>query len=174
MQTENMMLRVMTTALLLVLCGGTLPGFPSVKDNTTTVLVDEGEAKSLIRKDLLLRSEAEPVMAGRNIFALQAGPQGQGRVTPVPEEENPLEAGNRETGVEAKTPQPRINIRYIGYVGSPEKITALILFEGRAMAVEEGEGLRPGIQMGKVTAEQVEVIVSDSEKLVFSLEGEEE
>jgi hypothetical protein len=68
------------------------------------------------------------------------------------------------------TPQP--GLRYIGYVKSVQKITALILFEGEALAVDVGEEIAEGVSISKITLEDITVIGPSQEPWKFPLEGE--
>jgi len=65
-----------------------------------------------------------------------------------------------------------VNIRYIGYVISADKMVALIVFEGNALAVERGELISEGVKIGKITPEEIEIVGSDSQKRRYYLEGE--
>ncbi len=68
-----------------------------------------------------------------------------------------------------------INLRYIGfieYTKSSQKITALIILEGQPMAVVEGEVVFEGMRIGKISPQELEVIMPDSTTRKFSLEGE--
>ncbi|MCK4364290.1 MAG: hypothetical protein KAW85_05775, partial [Candidatus Aminicenantes bacterium] len=65
-----------------------------------------------------------------------------------------------------------LNIRYIGYVISDDKMVALIVFEGDALAVESGEVISEGVKIGKITPEEIEIVGSDSQKRRYYLEGE--
>jgi flagellar basal body P-ring protein FlgI len=51
-------------------------------------------------------------------------------------------------------------------------MTALIILEGQVMAVAEGEVVSEGIRIGKITPQELEVIMPDSTTRKFSLEGE--
>ncbi len=62
------------------------------------------------------------------------------------------------------------NIKYIGYVVSCEKIVALIIIDGNALAVEKGETISEGAKVGEITPEEIEIIGPDSEKRKYSLE----
>jgi hypothetical protein len=130
--------------------------------------------RNLIRKDLLFEKKEKLSPPRRNIFSPQA--------VSVAQAESPLDAA----GVSQKTPFPsgedsegdsegtKPDLRYLGYVKSGQKITALIFFEGEALAVVEDEMIREGIRIGKVTSEEIELIGADSQKWKYSLEGEEE
>lgn len=69
-------------------------------------------------------------------------------------------------------PVLNINLRYIGFIRSSRKVIGLIILEGQVMAVAEGEVVSEGIRIGKVTAQEIEVIMPDSTTRKFPLEGE--
>ncbi len=127
------------------------------------------EAKSLIRLDLLRSQKVEAGLPQRNIFA----PRSRFN-SPFPlnaqESSGPDEA---ETfpGKEER-PALSVNLRYIGYIESPKRIIALIIFEGKAIAVAEGEVVSEGVRIGKISPAEIEIIMPDSTTRKFSLEGE--
>jgi len=65
-------------------------------------------------------------------------------------------------------------LKYIGFVKSGQKIIALVILEGEALAVIENEMIGEEIRVGKVTSEEIELIGANSQKWIYSLEGEEE
>lgn len=67
-----------------------------------------------------------------------------------------------------------LNIKYIGYIVSCEKIVALIIIDGNALAVEKGEIISEGAKVGEITPEEIEIMGPDSEKRKYSLEREKE
>jgi Tfp pilus assembly protein PilP len=67
----------------------------------------------------------------------------------------------------------RMNVQYIGYVQSGNKVVALIILEGQTYAVESGDILETGVTIGKITPDDLEIIDSGSEPLRINLEGEE-
>ena len=127
--------------------------------------------QSLVRKDLLLKREREFKPPRRNIFSPESSLRGEFIAENQEVGANPLgiEASSKEDESQAAIP-----IRYIGYIDSPQKIIGLIIFENEALAVEEGELLRMGIKVGKITPSEIEIIGPDSAKRKFSLEGERE
>ncbi len=135
---------------------------------------EEKEGQSLIRMDLLRATRAEPAVTKRNIFSPQASqrsplPAAQGALS------NPSSLGQEQLQDDAEeAPQALIiDLRYIGYVMSPRKMLGLIILEGQAMAVVEGEVISEGLRIGKITAQEIEIILPDSTTRTFSLEGEE-
>ena len=49
---------------------------------------------------------------------------------------------------------------------------ALIIFDGESLAVEKGELISEGVEIGEITLQDIEVIGPDSNRRKFSLEGE--
>jgi hypothetical protein len=130
--------------------------------------------------DLLERAKSETGLPTRNIFAprqASAVPAtiSQGNQSPLPSpnlpSDHPQTAGQGDTEPQAAVFS--IDLRYIGFVVSPQKVIALIVFQGQTLAVAEGEVISEGIRVGKITKEQFEVILPDSSKRSFSLEGDE-
>lgn len=64
------------------------------------------------------------------------------------------------------------DLRYIGFIKSGKKIVALIVFDGESLAVEKGELISEGVEIGEITIMDIEVIGPDSNRRKFSLEGE--
>lgn len=127
---------------------------------------------SLVRKDLLFVDTKKLDPPKRNIFT----PNSAGRVESAAYEDikkrQQAERQNMEA-LESERPSARsLGLRYIGYVKSGQKITALILFEGEALAVDVGEEIAEGVSISMITLEDITVIGSDQEPLKFPLEGE--
>lgn len=75
--------------------------------------------------------------------------------------------------VPPQDPAPKsVDIRYMGYVKSGPKITALIVFQGEPLAVEQGEIIALGVQIVSISKEQIEVRGPDNEIRKFPLEGD--
>jgi hypothetical protein len=135
------------------------------------------EVKSLIRKDLLGGGKPAAAAPKRNIFApnARANRPGPGRTMAIPQPmSNSPEADDPEATDQAPAPPPvmAVNLRYIGFIVSPRRLVALVNFEGRAIAVVEGEIIGEGIRIGRVTQKEIEVVLPDSSTRTFSLEGE--
>lgn len=129
----------------------------------------EVKGKSLIRKELLLKEKKELKPPRRNIFS----PQGSGFL------EERDEALGVPQGIQETENQPEalsfvLNLRYIGYIDTGQKITALIIFEGEAMAVEVEERISEQITVERITTKEIEVMGPGNEKRRYSLEGEEQ
>jgi len=125
--------------------------------------------ESYIRMDLL-RAEKKPLPPPRrNIF--------NARETEIEEADDEF-FGESET-IEERTPvspieqkTPALDLRYIGYVRSGERMVALVIFQGEALAVAEGEQIEEGVTVSKILPEEIEVTGPDSEPSTFFLEGE--
>lgn len=127
---------------------------------------------SLIRKDLLAVDTKKLDPPKRNIFTPNsAGPVKSAAYEDM-NERRQAERQNMEA-LEPERPSARpLGLRYIGYVKSGQKITALILFEGEALAVDVGEEIAEGLSISMITLEDITVIGSDQEPRKFPLEGE--
>ena len=131
-------------------------------------------AQSLIRKDLLKEKPGEIAPPRRDIFSprtafvppgfSQPGESPGGRVS---------DAGRSETPPAMEPAEPSLDLSYIGYVQSAHKMIALIILEGQAMAVSEGEEVLPGMKVGKVAADRIDLIGPDAKRLSFPLQGEQ-
>jgi len=131
----------------------------------------ETEIKSLIREELFLKERKKLWPPRRIIFS----PRNPGEIV-TSLEENRMEQSPEENAPVSgeERPLPSLNIRYIGYIHSGDRIVGLIIFEGNALAVENGEMISAGVKIGKITPEEIEIIGPDSEIRKYSLEGEKE
>ena len=128
--------------------------------------------KSLVRMDLLQLKARPAAEVKRDIF-LPEGPSGPaamsgagimlpGRIAPQTAPE----------AVVPETTEPAFSARYIGYIRGAKKITALILFENQAAAIEEGDMLGAIWKVAKITVESVEIQGQDGASRTLPLEGE--
>ncbi len=129
--------------------------------------VGEGEGKSLIRKELLLKEKKGLPLPRRNIFS----PRRTGLSPSEPK--GPALQKNPGT-VEPEPSRASLNLSYIGYIVSGEKIIALIVLEGDILYVEKGDMIQEGIRIGEITASEIEVIGPGSEKKKFMIQGDSE
>lgn len=132
----------------------------------------EKEKKSLIRKDLLQTQSGEMGLPKRNIFSPQSSSRSQVGASFVASQKPQLGFEDEEQEEAQTPPTININLRYIGFIESPRKMIGLIILEGQAIAVAEGEVVSEGIRIGKITPQDLEVIMPDSMTRKFSLEGE--
>ncbi len=147
------------------------------KDSAPVKPPSPEEGASLIRMDLLRAAQGEMASPLRNIFA--PGTRASQPAAVIPQEISPWSQDQHavETAVpaeEAITSPPimTVNLRYIGFVESAQRMIALVMFEGQAVAVVEGEVVGEGIRIGRVTRDEIEVLLPDSSTRLFSLEGE--
>lgn len=132
---------------------------------------EKDEKRSLIKKELLVKTKQKLSPPRRNIFSLQRTEGGKARI--VPNNPQPTQKkSSRITEIEPSNPQMRI--RYIGHIRSGKKIVALIIIEDAAFAVEKGEMISEGVQIGEITSEYIEIIGPNSERKKYTLEGEKE
>lgn len=80
--------------------------------------------------------------------------------------------GEPEGEKESGSPKYHLSVRYIGFVHSIEKTIALIILNGLAIPVEEGEFIAPEFRVVRITPEEIVITGPDKEELRFSLEGE--
>jgi Tfp pilus assembly protein PilP len=162
-------------ALLLALAAVLCPAQTKTEPASQTTAAKE--VKSLLRKDLLGVSKPEAAPPKRNIFAPRTGAVAPAPVVPAgdPRSASNLQAPD-ESGLTENAPAAPpvivINLRYIGVIYSPRRLVALVNFEGRAIAVVEGEVIGEGIRISRVTRQEIEVSLPDSTTRTFSLEGE--
>jgi len=135
--------------------------------------INSKEKQSLVRKELLTIKRKEPSSPRRNIFSpgLSRIKNSQlGMETSLNSQS--LKTSQASGSIEASS--SLLDVRYIGYIDSGENIVALIIFEGQALAVQEGEKLSEEMVVGKVTTKQIEIIGPGLRRQKYSLQGEEE
>ncbi|MEW5902267.1 MAG: hypothetical protein AB1715_12455 [Acidobacteriota bacterium] len=163
MRISKYLVRLSASLLAAGLCFGQAP------PDRTKKTPAQKEIKSLIRKGLLRVQKKELALPLRNIFAPQSAASSLAGTALPAETEN---AGANEPAEEVQAaPVFNINLRYVGFIAG-KKLTALIILDGRAMAVEEGEVVGEGLRVAKITQTQVEITLPDSSTRTFSLEGE--
>jgi hypothetical protein len=130
------------------------------------------DAAPVVRLDLLAVVRSGPTPFLRDIFQPQGpgagGPAAMpvvlgGPVRPVivPEGGNPADEA-------AALP----NIRYVGFVRSKGRFLALVLIDGQAGALAEGDMAGAAGKIVKITAAEIEIQGADGKSLKFALEGE--
>jgi len=139
----------------------------------------ESGKSTLIRMDLLRLSQGESRLFRRNIFA--PGPA-YGAPSPPGVQAPQVSTEGRQSdfvqppaeGVPTKVIVPafNVNLRYVGFIMSARRLVALIILDGQALAVAEGEVVSEGVRVGKITVEEIEIVLPDSSTRKFSLEGE--
>jgi hypothetical protein len=135
------------------------------------------ERNSLLRMDLLQRPREGMTPPQRNIFAPRTGASRPvenfpyGGQQALPNDRAPDTPDQPAEGT-AAPPVFSVSLRYIGFIESSRRIIALVVFEGQAIAVVEGEVVSEGIRIGKITRDQIEIVLPDSTTRRFPLEGE--
>jgi hypothetical protein len=128
----------------------------------------------LVRMDLLGVPPAEPAAPLRSIFSPG---RGIAAAEPARPTDVPAAPDGQEPGLEApskKAPeQPALNLTYIGYVRSGRKVVALIISEGQALAVAEGEEVVPGLKVEKIDPDRIEVVGPDGKRTSVPIQGEQ-
>jgi hypothetical protein len=130
------------------------------------------ERKPLVRLDLLRLTPPALAPERRNIFVA-----GASAVTaPSAEnEETDSEAENPVLGSgEAAAPGEAFSLQYVGYIHSPRGVIGLVLVEGAAQAVAQGEPVQPGYTATRVTVKEIEVTGPDGKARIYPLQGVEE
>lgn len=132
------------------------------------------ESKSLIRKDLLETSNRKLLPPKRNIFTQQRTNLGaEGSAFPGADRSQSPQGVQSQTDERVKNEEIFSDLIYIGYVNSEQRVVALIVFMGRTYAVESGDILEGGINIGEITPDDVEISGPDSQSRKVKLEGEE-
>lgn len=156
--------------ILLVFAGIVLSfGEGTLQDNASSQ-----EEKTLIRIDLLFQGKKQLELPIRNIFSPITSRRAQVGTAVIQEtrDENPVDIQQEQAAERKEPPRPALNVRYIGYVRSKEKIVALILFRGIAYAVEEGELLEEQIEVKDVTVEEIILTLGGFQPFKYAIEGE--
>lgn len=162
-------MRIKTVPWLFVLAAAALS---SGQDKAASAAAKNSAPKSLLRMDLLHMKARPAAEVKRDIF-LPAGPSGPagmsgggmmmpGRIAP--------QAAPETASME--TLEPPFSARYIGYIRGLKKITALVLFENQATALEEGDLLGSIWKVARITVESVEIQGQDGASHTLPLEGE--
>jgi len=132
------------------------------------------QGKSLIRKDLLFEEREKLGPPTRNIFSAFSGRSPQTESLPEEAGISPKSPLLSRVDSDGHSEEDKPYLKYIGFVKSGQKIIALVILEGEALAVIENEMIGEEIRVGKVTSEEIELIGANSQKWIYSLEGEEE
>ena len=155
---------------LVVCCASLLFGWPQEK--AKGVESPKASEDSFIRMDLLDAEKKPLPPPGRNIFTVGSASTAN-ELTPEEIEERIAEAVNAQnTKSQGEGILSSLNLRYLGYVLSGRKIVALIVFEGEALAVVEGDVIAEGYTVGRISPEKIEVAGPDSKPIMFTIEGE--
>ena len=129
--------------------------------------------QSLIHKELLMITRKEPDLPQRNIFAPRLSKIKNSKLgieTSFNSQSLKMAKTSKASGISSNP----LDLRYIGYIDNGERIVALIIFEGQAVAVQEGEKLNEEIKVGKITTKEIEIIRPDGHSQQYALQGERE
>ncbi|MFW6159735.1 MAG: hypothetical protein ACOC57_01170 [Acidobacteriota bacterium] len=153
------------TAISLQLVQG--EDFPAQKHKEQSKVKTE----RLIRMDLieLINKDFKPPL--RNIFTFQ--PDTEEGLSSLGQEREAVTQRSEISGVNREN-QNQLNLffEYVGYVKSKDKIVALIIFQGTAVAVQEGDLLEDGSVVALVSEESLEVTGTSGQKHTFYLKEE--
>jgi len=134
----------------------------------------ETKLQGLIRMEWLRADVPPPSPPKRDIFSARAG------YAPVPAEAAADLSPTRRPGTEkeeenALQAASGLDLRYFGYSFNParKKIVGLVLLNGQAVAVEEGETPVSGFKITAITRKAVEIVGPDGKILTFALQGGE-
>lgn len=129
--------------------------------------------KSLLRKELLSREPGEAAAPLRDIFRPGSFFQPHDALEPGGDAKESSGPGSSDQGtVKAAATVPFI-LDYIGYVLSSSRTIALIVLDGQAKAVVEGEEILPGVKVARVDPEKIEIEGPGASKSSFLRQGEQ-
>jgi hypothetical protein len=124
----------------------------------------------LVRVDLLKTHPADPAAPIRDIFS-------PGRAVAAPESVAPDIPDGEESGLEgspdAVPEKSALDLVYIGWVTSGQKVVALVISEGQTLAVIEGEEIIPGLKVDKIALDRIEVIGPGGKRTSVPVQGEQ-
>lgn len=128
------------------------------------------KTERLVRMDLIesIKKDFEPPL--RNIFTFQH--YSQGDASEGKEEESFTQISGESRDRRESQNRTDFFLEYVGYIKSKDKMVALIIFQGRALAVQEGELLEDGSVVALVSEESIEVTGTSSQKSTFYLKEE--
>jgi hypothetical protein len=165
-------MRIKTGLVLWGLAGaGLVLGFGQDKPPTAEKAAAAKASKPLIRMDLLQKGDRNAAFVKRDIFIPQSDLGLSGTLSAPPG----VRMAKAGAAGESAAPEPQalsLNVRYLGFIQSKQKMTALVLFEGQAVAVAEGDALGPAWKVVKISAGLIEIQGEDGKSQTFALEGE--
>lgn len=167
MRNRHSLFKVICFLMGLMFWEWTAFGIPQKETNK------EFKHQNLVRKDLLSKKIVKLKPQERNIFKPDKRRKPSvmledvGLIQGIPQEELPTEKINKN-----KAASDSMSLRYIGYVGSLEKIVALVIFEDQALAVKKGDMVSESFKILNITRKEIEFAGRDSITRKVSLEGE--
>jgi len=157
------------TIIRILACVGAAVVFAAAAEKPVPKAAVEKRASKIVRLDLLQAGAPKLAPERRNIFTGTGGPaEGPGPTRSgmrIRSGANPKEAGTTEA---------KLDLRFIGCVVSPRGIIGLVLIEGTAQSVIQGESLRPGYVVTRLSRKDIEVTGPDGIPKTYSLQGGEE
>lgn len=155
-------------------------GFAGSGLNRASVTEKDASSRrtSFVRMDLLLKQVKKPGRPSRNIF--MPGARTASRLSvdkdtakKIAEELHKQLGTNAEASTSSPGELSGMEMRYMGYVYSGEKIVALVLYGDEAKAVEKGDWLNEQFRVGNIMRNEITIIGPDSQRRIFPLEGEQ-
>lgn len=67
---------------------------------------------------------------------------------------------------------PQLELTYLGFVRSGERLTAIVVFQGQTLTVAVDEEVAPGYKITRLTPDEIEIAGPDAAKKVFYRQGE--
>jgi hypothetical protein len=170
MRFENLFFRLKQCAVVaaLMAAAGALL-LAGAMDNQEATTAEASAGQSLIRKDLLKQPWPADVRPRRNIFvrgggtAVEPGP---------PVKVSPSRADTASDKAEPESIGP--DIRYVGCVVTPRKTVAIVLVDGQALAVAEGDQVAAFFVVQKISPEALELADPDGRRRTISITGEKQ
>lgn len=146
--------------------------FGGVKQEPQNADSVKTDGASFIRMDLLSAEKRPMPRSVRNIFTVGRSSAVE-NISPEAIEEKRQEMRNSQNPrSQEENSVLTLNLRYLGYVFSRQKIVGLIVFEGEALAVVQGESLTEDFTVGRISPEEIEILGPDSKPMMFAIEGE--
>jgi len=134
--------------------------------------------ESFIKMDLLRRKTERPKKPVRNLFLpgrslsseMSADRGFTENMTEELQQDQEMEPG---ASVFPQSQLQGLDLRFLGYVFSGEKIVALVQYQGEALALEKGDRLDEQFRITEITRTEITILGPDSRPYVFFLEGEQ-
>jgi hypothetical protein len=126
--------------------------------------------KPLVRLDLLQPVASTLAPERRNIFI--AGPAAS--EPPLPPAQRGKPRVTAEDAEEASPGEQSVEIHYVGYISSPRGLIGLVLVQGTAQAVAQGDAIQPGYTVSRLTRREIEITGPDGAKTTHVLQGVKE
>lgn len=86
-----------------------------------------------------------------------------------------VEAGRAGQNAPARPVEPgpqQLELAYLGFVRSGERLTAVVIFQGQTLTVALDEEIAPGFKVTRLTPDEIEIAGPGASKKVFFRQGE--